>query len=462
MDLFTQKWIDKVAYTREGDLRAHMIAFTYHHFARELDEWIYLDGDKPKVDEDTRRANIDDRSVWRSYNEQRTVRQTNVNWFGFATWATISINRDIRNQRPPLRSERVLPVSLRPWLSPTILNIKAADGQRVSRVLSWGQRLVFLSTTNAFLALQEDPDVPFEVPAEPDPEHPDKKVVKGWAKLVLDKSQWDGENQDLQFTRHLVPIARGFECYRRARRASFELHRVPIDDVARRKKWRMIRARRVLMGNILLTAVEQDVVQRAVRTVIEHVPTWFVDTATARLARLAERYTGVPRRLAASDIPLRLVSSRDVATALWARIMTDQILVMMMPTETLRLGRDIPPRRATQPYFPEDLQHLSEAPPGATDAEIAENDELVRLVSSFDRSRPEGAGTGASDWRRYDERMNWAVSLLRSRQHDPTLFWSPYSDADGGRIYSSHLPERVADPSNYEIIAPLTGDLYRA
>jgi hypothetical protein len=247
---------------------------------------------------------------------------------------------------------------------------------------------------------------------------------------------------------------------------------------ADRDRLRTVRARRILMGNILVTAVEQDVVQRAVTTVIEHVPRWLSASASAHLARMSERFVGVPRQLAALDIPIRLLPARTVMTALWARVMTDQILVMMLPTETLRIGRDIPALRASQPYFPRELQNLARLPgdpatstfevqgggpgifpldPKDPDSQTAENRELFKLVSSFDRSRADGAGTGASDWRRYDERMNWAVNLLRSRQRDHTLFWSPYSAEDGKRIKKHKLPHRVGDPSDFEVIAPLEG-----
>jgi hypothetical protein len=130
--------------------------------------------------------------------------------------------------------------------------------------------------------------------------------------------------------------------------------------------------------------------------------------------------------------------------------MTDQVLVMAMPTETLRLGRDIPPRHREWPIFPPDLRDFPD---------IAGSDELyeiVSLVKSLDRTVANGGtrGSAARDWRRWDERMNWALALIRSRQQDETLFWSPYSVADQWRIINGEMPERVGDASTLDVQAP--------
>jgi hypothetical protein len=77
------------------------------------------------------------------------------------------------------------------------------------------------------------------------------------------------------------------------------------------------------------------------------------------------------------------------------------------------------------------------------------------VVRSFDRTRGNGAGSAAQDWRRFDDRMNWAVTLMRSRQQDPTLFWPPYSREDECRIFDGSLPFRAGDPSELEVQAPL-------
>ena len=51
--------------------------------------------------------------------------------------------------------------------------------------------------------------------------------------------------------------------------------------------------------------------------------------------------------------------------------------------------------------------------------------------------------------------MNWALTLLRSRQQDETLFWRPYSVDDIRRIRHGQLPTRSGDPSALDVQPPL-------
>jgi hypothetical protein len=91
-----------------------------------------------------------------------------------------------------------------------------------------------------------------------------------------------------------------------------------------------------------------------------------------------------------------------------------------------------------------------------------DRDELVRrlesvadLVEAFDRSDGLGRGSAARDWRRWDERMSFATTLMRSRQQDGTLYWAPYSIEDQKRIWRDELPKRSGDPSALEVQAPI-------
>jgi hypothetical protein len=151
--------------------------------------------------------------------------------------------------------------------------------------------------------------------------------------------------------------------------------------------------------------------------------------------------------------------------------MTDQVLVMALPTETLRVGRDIPPRRRDAPYYPADLVfplrredvrsrwkcgHTRDRPKNPTpcpDCEEGVKDlwDIATRVRSLDRTVDDGRGSAARDWRAWDERINWALTLMRTRQHDETLFWRPYSEADQRRIVAGDLPLRSGDPSALEI-----------
>ena len=107
-------------------------------------------------------------------------------------------------------------------------------------------------------------------------------------------------------------------------------------------------------------------------------------------------------------------------------------------TETLRVGRDASRRRHRQwPDFPPQLRDLyaedgsgarsdggareirsqetSETRRALTEMTLAMSRDSTGLPGSWARSRRRG------DWRRWDERMNWILTLLRSRQQDDTL-----------------------------------------
>jgi hypothetical protein len=134
---------------------------------------------------------------------------------------------------------------------------------------------------------------------------------------------------------------------------------------------------------------------------------------------------------------------------------------MTLPTETLRLGRDIPPRYPGRPFYPEALRRLTTdehkdvgSSPAEDNAVRREIDDISALVNSLDRTMGNGRGSAARDWRRWAERVNWALTLIRSRQQDETLFWAPYSQEDQQRIVDGVLPRRGGDPASLEVEAP--------
>jgi len=424
--LMTQAWVGHVADTTEVDLRAHRVALTYHYYCRELDRFI----------------NGDD-SFWSLIAEQKNICVTNATWFNFGTWATITINRDLILGRTPAGPNRLLPSAVRRLLTPLLLHLRAADGQRVSRALSWGQRLVFISTTMIFQAWRTAGTEPAAA------------IKTSTFDEILKLATWGGQRY-LDRYRHLDAIWTAFQHYGHARDARTRLRAAERDKdpVDLRRQLRQAVARHVLTGNILITAIEQDIVDDAVREVIDHIPRLAAASATSNVARWAARYSDVPRQITSLNLPFQLGPATEGMTTTWARFMTDQILVMMFPTETLRMGLDIPPADVAQPYFQPDLACLTSSVEGQ---DAGSRQFLTRLVSQFDRTLDEGWGSAAHDWRRYDDRMNWAVTMLRSRQQVPALFWAPYSEEDQRRIIRGELPHRGGDPSAYEVAAPVDG-----
>ena len=445
------RWLQEVAATRENDLRGHRVAFTYHHYAVELDKLIH-----GKV------------SVEDCYRDKDTeVRQANANWFNFAVWATESISRNIRNQKAPSRVDDLLPIGLRRYLTPLVVNARASDGQRVARELAWSQLMVFLSTTYTFAVFKLMVKGSAEARAacrdartiddfidrlgklRPLPRRGravdpvDFAVPKWLREEITIRSKRPGAKSPDIGERHLTEIQAAFHCYQKASHLRVAT-----------KKGEQHRALLILEGNIRLTAVEQDVVDPAVKATLDHIPNRMTKAAEVQLSRLAERFLGIPRQLAHLDVATRLAPATELFDAAWCRLLTDSILVLAVPTETLRVGRNIPPRDPSHPLFDGPLHSLE--PSAQDDSELLRTKERVReLLDGFDRSRGEGRGSAARDWRVYGERMNWAVTMLRSRQPELTLFWNPYSTEDEDLIQTGRLPTRTGDPTELEVQAPL-------
>jgi hypothetical protein len=174
--------------------------------------------------------------------------------------------------------------------------------------------------------------------------------------------------------------------------------------------------------------------------VIDHLPNHLGHQLQGRAATFAERSLRVPRLIAQATTRARTANLTAVASEVWSRVMTDQVMVVALPTETIRLGRDIPSRDWRSPFYAPDLQRLSP--------------EAKRLFDQYDRSLGDGRSAGAGDWRRFDDRMNFSVNLLRSRQQDSTLFWRPYTDEDVARVWTGAYPNRAADPFEQAIRSP--------
>jgi hypothetical protein len=425
--LLSDDWIKAVARTPENDLRAHRIALTYHHLGLYLDELLH-----------------DDKSVRQTSEKplhDRSGIVHNANWFNFATWATLTVAQNIGNQQPLQRLNTGPGMLLRRALTPAVLNIKASGGQQVGRALAWGQLVIFNAACNGLLTLTRHIEASIAKP-----KRKTWPTMKPEDLLVpLQAGAPIPDDQLKAYARYLSPLNDALRYYAEACQAS--------DDETK--------ARLILGANLRITQVEQDFADKAVGVVVDLVPRRLVNGIDWRLAQLAERLRSMPRHM--SYVVLENLHSRERTAfdAMWSRFMTDQVLVMALPTETLRVGRDIPPLRRDRPYYPDDLtfeRDLSKLKPGPFRDRVAA---VAVLVRSLDRTVGDGRGSAARDWRRWDERINWALTLLRTRQHDTSLFWHPYSSRDERRIVAGELPLRSGDPSALDVQPPLDPTIER-
>jgi len=417
--------------------------------------------------------------------------EVNANWFTIGQWAVLTVGRSMRTSDVPHRAA-ALPQGIRRRLTPAILSLRAADDRRVATALSFGQVMVFVSMYRALLRTEFSDVRPLEEPvqlwrpveADNDGGHPssdpnpglsadDLKVISDMAQTaraakeqatetarqedlakretvkrlalqmgakVADFPTDGGVDRNTFYEGILVALADesgfseelgvAFDLYLRAAKAT----------AIRSTTAERTRADLIFEGTLRMAAIEQTILDKAVTAVVDHLPRHLSEQLEGRMATFAERSLHVPRRIAELNSARRISRISAAAQDVWARIMTDQVMVIALPAETIRLGRDMPRRDWRKPFYTEALANLSPSADG--------------LYRQFDRSLGDGRGAGAGDWRRFDDRMNFVANLLRSRQQDSTLFWQPFTDEDVGRLWQGAYPARIADPFEQAVRTP--------
>lgn len=406
--LLNPKWILEVATTPDTPLRTHRITFTYSQLAGALNRMLFA--------------------------EPHGV--TNANWFHFATWGTYTLGPNIRDDAAPQRLDS-LPSAVRKRILPTIIHSRAAGGHLVGRALSWGQNLIFMSSARTFIQFRLEAQRLVKPGSRFGTTDSQKKALLD--QLNQGATRWLDEG-------HLTLIDKAFDCYALIRRNA------AAKAVQGEREGRDALLQKLcLFSTVLLTVVEQDLVSSALRTLTDSVPVRLLTEIDGRLSSVIAGRRNVPREVVAVDLLGQLSRSATWMNEAWARFMTKEMLVMVLPAETLRLGKDVPPRDFAGPMYPPALDDLTvdDTIGQAVEAEFPEKDrerameylvDLDALVRSLSRTGPDGHGSAARDWRRFDDRLNWAICLFRSRQQDATVLWLPYSREDEHRLIEGLLP----------------------
>ncbi len=94
------------------------------------------------------------------------------------------------------------------------------------------------------------------------------------------------------------------------------------------------------------------------------------------------------------------------------RYTTERMMELAMPDRTMSLGNDLVGPGGTR-EFPEALKTI-------------EDPKLRELLAKLDRSPNSLTGTGASDWSKLGDRMNYIVDLMRVYQQDDAMFGPPF------------------------------------
>ncbi|MGK3983461.1 hypothetical protein WME99_10505 [Sorangium sp. So ce136] len=142
---------------------------------------------------------------------------------------------------------------------------------------------------------------------------------------------------------------------------------------------------------------------------------------------------GSPGRRLPEALRSMIQDKIEKVQALWRLVATKEMMTMRLPDELLELGHDLP------------------APPGSPlhcpELATIEDRELHELLSEYDAHDHTTSGCGAEDWASLRERMSYILELFRSRQCCSRLLVRPFTRAQHVEIVAWRVP------------APIHGDL---
>ncbi|MEZ5406905.1 MAG: hypothetical protein R2761_02705 [Acidimicrobiales bacterium] len=368
----------------------------------------------------------------------------NANFCTYATWSSLTLGRDIRNRLLPYRFSGLTSDTARALATRAVIRARRANNNELARQLGHGQRtvlwevglaLLWLSRNDALLTgeLQDDGECQEELQrAKPDgpvtlDDCTDRLVSaidRDVGRLAIPQlrneeyHQW--RRQDLYLGLASYHLARVFA--RKAQKAASSGQR-PGRGATADWHWKLA-SEMVLRGNIFIGAYEQHRVQTYLEYPLVDYGQEVLFEGESR-AGLAGKEVALRRRISAQAS--RVFETR--LNPLWHRFFTDQLLVIQMGDELLRLGKDLPIPNGQAAMFPEDLTDPTET-------------WLCRLLLRYDHSLdPEtGHGTQAHMWGDYDDRMSFIVNLMRSRAQLAGLWTAPFDPPDVARVRNGTIP----------------------
>ena len=131
----------------------------------------------------------------------------------------------------------------------------------------------------------------------------------------------------------------------------------------------------------------------------------------------------LPQRLAHS---VHAVASRlfhpvaDLVSRLWEEFATRELMTLSLPDGELLLGEDLPAPPGA-PLYPAVLDPIDGA-------------EAVELLDQYGADRPGRTTPGAVDWATLTDRMRYILDLFRSRQCDAALAGEPFTEQQRAAI----------------------------
>ncbi|WP_434048231.1 MULTISPECIES: hypothetical protein [Sorangium] len=135
---------------------------------------------------------------------------------------------------------------------------------------------------------------------------------------------------------------------------------------------------------------------------------------------------GAPGRRLPEALRSMVQDKLDKVQALWRLAATKEMMTMRLPDELLELGHDLP------------------APPGSPlhcpELATIEDRELYELLREYDAHDHTTTGCGAEDWASLRDRMSYILELFRSRQCCPKLLERPFNRDQHVEILAWRVP----------------------
>ena len=179
------------------------------------------------------------------------------------------------------------------------------------------------------------------------------------------------------------------------------------------------RAQFVLTANVAIVVDEQRLADDDIAAAFDPAN---LDIAAAVEQSLSPRLGPVRRALARSihdDI------DEDVVDV-WHHVSTRLLMAIVMPTEVLHVGRDVPLLDSGD-RFPPVLEEL-------------EHPVLEQLAVEWDPTGGDGAAARVDDWTDLSARVGYLFNLLRARQRDTSLDTAAFTTGDLAAMRRGEIP----------------------
>ena len=345
----------------------------------------------------------------------RLLGSENLSWVGFATWASRTAGRFIRNDYMPnivraymaklayfhrgMHFAHSVMTGVHRSRSAPRRSVMEETVERISRVVTSN-----IAMGNTSLFVDVGPVFARMVERFRDLSRPDRRALD-------------------EFQSHLRPgpvQSGGQELLRQA----FGHYYHAIFETDRKRK-----AERILLANNLVGYHEQNRLQKHIyQSLNAPVAELIAQAAHMRARELThERLRGpVDGMVDRMMRPFYRWLQRE-----WTSVATRWLMRIELPEMSLSLGEDLP-ERCEHFMFPRDLM-------------VIENPELAALLQRLDYTPDTVEGSAASNWASIEDRMNFIVDFFRTRQQDASLFSAPFTAEQISVIRRNGCPRAICN-----------------